>query len=132
MNWVLRWYLRMVLSRPIIRAVDWTQEERNSFDLFCRSSCGIKLFEFLRQIVANATFNAVYQNSVSANARARGQQDILALLHRLRVFPVNEESSFTDEDQERLSAIARGANAIPAGGRTDDWRWIGGRGAIGS
>ena len=132
MNLILKWYLRMVLSRPIIRAVDWTQEERNSFDLFCRSSCGIKLFEFLRQIVANATFNAVYQNSVSANARARGQQDILALLHRLRVFPVNEESSFTDEDQERLSAIARGANAIPAGGRTDDWRWIGGRGAIGS
>jgi hypothetical protein len=125
MKLVLRWYLRLVLSRPIIRAMQWTPEERNAFDLFCRTSCGIKLFEFLRQIVANTTFNAVYQNSVSANARARGMQDLLAVLHRLRVFPeLQEESdlaSLTDSEPQGPNARAK----------ADSWRPIGGRGAIG-
>jgi hypothetical protein len=125
MNPILKWYLRVVLSRPILRAVDWTLEERTSWDLFCRSSCGIKLFEFLRQIVANTTFQAVYKNNVSANAQARGQQDVLALLHRLRVFPL-EESSFTELEEGEQPA-ARGSPVK----RSDDWRWLGGRGAIG-
>jgi len=125
MNAILKWYLRVILSRPIVRAVSWTQEERNAFDLFCRTSCGIKLFEFLRQIVASKTFNAVYRNSVSANAEARGAQDILALLHRLRVFPL-EESSFT-ELEEGAQPAARGSPVK----QSDDWRWLGGRGAIG-
>jgi hypothetical protein len=124
MNPILKWYLRVVLSRPIVRAVAWTPEERNAFDLFCRTSCGIKLFEFLRQIVASKTFNAVYRNSVSANAEARGAQDILALLHRLRVFPM-EESSFELEEGEQPAT--RGSPVK----RSDDWRWLGGRGAIG-
>jgi hypothetical protein len=122
MNPVLKWYLRVILSRPIVRAVGWTAAERNAFDLFSRSSCGIKLFEFLRQIVASRTFNAVYGESVSANAQARGMQDVLALLHRLRSFPL-EESDFTElGEQEQPSAGARSS---------DDWRWVGGRGAIG-
>jgi hypothetical protein len=125
MNAILRWYLRVILSWPIVRAVAWTPEERNAFDLFCRTSCGIKLFEFLRQVVASKTFNAVYRNSVSANAEARGAQDILALLHRLRVFPL-EESSFT-ELEDGAQPAARGS---PVKG-SDDWRWLGGRGAIG-
>jgi hypothetical protein len=123
MKAILKWYLRAVLSRPIIRAVEWTPEERASFDLFCRSSCGIKLFEFLRQIVANATFNAVYQNSVSQNARARGMQDVLAVLHRLRVFPEQEESSASGLISDSKPPQAKS---------TDDWSWVqGGRGAIG-
>jgi hypothetical protein len=125
MNPIIKWYLRVVLSAPIVRAVGWNEAERASFDLFCRTSCGIKLFEFLRQIVANTTFQAVYQNKVSANAQARGQQDILALLHRLRVFPL-EESGFAELEEEQPNA-ARGAPAR----KSDDWRWIGGRGAIG-
>jgi hypothetical protein len=124
MNVLVRWYLKQVLSRPIIRAVAWTPEERNAFDLFCRTSCGIKLFEFLRQIVANATFNAVFRHSVSANAEARGMQNILAVLHRLRVFPAQEES------QEGFSSLEDSEPAkVPT--KTDGWRWIGGRGAIG-
>jgi hypothetical protein len=127
MNWVLKWYLRLVLSRPIERAIAWTEEERNAFDLFCRSRCGIKLFEFLRQIVANATFSAVYQNSVSANARARGMQDVLAVLHRLRCFPEIQEESSSDSLAE--SEIPEPPNRARS---TDDWPWIqGGRGAIG-
>lgn len=127
MNAILKWYLRRVLSRPIIRAVDWTPEERNAFDLFCRTSCGIKLFEFLRQIVATQTFNAVYCDKVSGNARARGMQDLLALLHRLRVFPEQEESA-NAELQDSEPAVPT-SNARP---RADDWRgFIGGRGAIG-
>jgi hypothetical protein len=124
MNPILKWFLFRLLSRPIVRAINWTPEERNAFDLFCRSSCGIKLFEFLRQIVANTTFQAVYKNNVSANAQARGQQDILALLHRLRVFPLEE--SFT-ELEEGAQPAARGSPVK----RSDDWRWLGGRGAIG-
>jgi hypothetical protein len=125
---LIRWFLFGLLSRPIIRAVDWTKEEKIAFDLFCKSSCGIKLFEFLRQIVATSTFNAVYDSeSVSAaSARARGMQDILALLHRLRVFPQQEESSALDE-QGLINAAARGESPDSS----DDWRWIGGRGAIG-
>jgi hypothetical protein len=124
MNPILKWYLRVILSRPIVRAVSWTPEERNAFDLFCRTSCGIKLFEFLRQIVANTTFQAVYKNNVSANAQARGQQDILALLHRLRVFPL-EESSFTELEESGQPPVATGVR------KSDDWRFLGGRGAIG-
>ena len=125
-NAILRWYLRKVLSRPIIRAIDWTPEERNAFDLFCKTSCGIKLFEFLRQLVANSTFNAVYgQDPVSQNARARGMQDLLAILYRLRVFPVTqEESSF----ESLADSEPQGSNV---GNRADPWRPIGGRGAIG-
>ena len=125
-NAILRWYLRKVLSRPIIRAIDWTPEERNAFDLFCKTSCGIKLFEFLRQLVANSTFNAVYgQDPVSQNARARGMQDLLAILYRLRVFPVTqEESSF----ESLADSEPQGSNV---GNRADSWRPTGGRGAIG-
>ena len=128
MNWLLRWYLRVILSRPIIRAVNWTQDERNQFDLFCRTSCGIRLFEFLRQVVATQTFQAVYRDSVSANARARGMQDTLALLHRLRSFPLVESTSTEALEDEEQNATARGASA---GKRSDYWRWIGGGGAIG-
>jgi hypothetical protein len=125
-NAILRWYLRKVLSRPIIRAIDWTPEERNAFDLFCKTSCGIKLFEFLRQLVANSTFNAVYgQDPVSQNARARGMQDLLAILYRLRVFPVTqEESSF----ESLADSEPQGSNVR---NRADSWRPTGGRGAIG-
>jgi hypothetical protein len=124
MNPVLKWYLRTVLARPIIRAVDWTPEERNAFDLFCRTSCGIKLFEFLRQIVANATFNAVYRNSVSQNAAARGMQDMLAVLHRLRCFPAIQEESDVEALADSESAPGPDAGQMA-------WRPIGGRGAIG-
>jgi hypothetical protein len=125
MNLFLRWYMRVVLSRPIERAVSWTAAERDAFDSFCRTSCGIKLFEFLRQIVANATFGAVYRQSVSANAHARGMQDVLATLHRLKCFPeIQEESSLQGlEDSEPGDQNAR---------RADAWRPIGGRGAIGT
>ena len=123
MNLILKWYLRWVLSRPVVRAVHWTAEERNAFELFCRTSCGIKLFEFLRQIVANTTFGAVYQNKVSANAHARGMQDLLGVLHKLRVFPVKQEESAYDSlsDTEPASQVES---------RTT-WRYNGGRGAIG-
>jgi hypothetical protein len=125
MNPVLKWYLRVILSRPIVRAVQWTPEERNAFDLFCRSSCGIKLLEFLRQVIATQTFQAVYKSNVSANARACGMQDMLALLHRLRVFPLEESGFEALEDNEQTAA--RGSPAK----RSDEWRWLGGRGAIG-
>jgi hypothetical protein len=126
MNWLIKWFLFRLLSRPIIKAVRWTEEERSAFDAFCKSSCGQKFFEYLRQVVATTTFNAVYQSSVSANYYARGQQDTLALLHRLRVFPLEEESSFT-ELEDGAQTAARGSPAK----RSDDWRWLGGRGAIG-
>jgi hypothetical protein len=120
---ILQWYLRTILARPFLRAVDWTKEERAQFDLFARSSCGMKLFEFLRQLVANATFRAVYQNSVSANGHARGMQDILAALHKLRAFPVYEES-----DEESLDETLSPGERFPP----DSWRPpVGGRGAIG-
>jgi hypothetical protein len=96
----LRAFMWMLLSRPIVRAVNWTREDRQSFDLFCHSSCGIKLFEFLRQTVASTTFNAVYQEKVSANQYARGMQDILGLLHRLRAFPPEVESEFDHDEVE--------------------------------
>jgi hypothetical protein len=123
MNLILKWYLSRVLSRPIVRAVNWTVEERNAFELFCRTSCGIKLFEFLRQIVANTTFGAVYQDKVSANAHARGMQDLLGVLHKLRVFPAKQEESAFDglSDPEPASQVES---------RTT-WRYNGGRGAIG-
>jgi hypothetical protein len=125
MNRILLWYLRLVLSKPILRAVDWTPEERNYFDHFCRTTCGIKLFEFLRQSTANATFSAVYQSkvsAVSANAHARGMQDMLAILHRLRVFPLQEESEYAD--------LSNGEQPKPR--PSEPWHgFIGGRGAIG-
>jgi hypothetical protein len=89
MNTWLRSILWHLLSAPIIRAVGWTQDERAQFE-------------------ASATFNAVYANSVSANARARGMQDLLALIHRLRSFPPEAESIDASEDVEPLPS-QRGA-----------------------
>ena len=108
MNAWLKSILWHLLSAPILRAVNWTDDERKQFDVFYNSSCGRKLFELLRQTVATTTFNAVYANSVSANARARGMQDILALIHRLRSFSPDAESVFQDEDVEPLPS-QRGA-----------------------
>ena len=97
-----------ILSRPIVRAVSWTDDERKQFDVFYNSSCGRKLFELLRQTVASTTFNAVYRDSVDANAYARGEQDLLALIHRLRSFPPEAEIRDADEDVEPLPS-QRGA-----------------------
>lgn len=108
MNFFIRKFLWTLLSRPIIRQVDWTVEEKNQFDLFCRTSCGMKLFELLRHIVAAQTWNAVYRNSVSANAEARGAQNLLATLHKLRVFPSEESQSLEDVPTE-LPINIRGA-----------------------
>ena len=104
----LRAILWHLLSAPILRAVNWTDDERKQFEVFYNTSCGRKLFELLRQTVATTTFNAVYANSVSANGRARGMQDLLALIHRLRSFPPGAESVFQDEDIEPLPS-QRGA-----------------------
>ena len=123
----LKWYLRRVLSRPFAKAIGWTNEERAAFDLFARTSCGIKLFEFLRQIVANATFSAVYHNSVSANAHARGMQDLLAVLHRLRVFPELQEES----EIESLLGSEPEPGRVETPQQADRWRILGGRGGFG-
>jgi len=104
----LRAILWMLLSRPIIRAVGWTNDERKQFDLFLSSACGTKFLELLRQTVASSTFNAVYRNSVSENAHARGMQDLLALIHRLHRFPPEAENGDADEDVEPLPS-QRGA-----------------------
>jgi hypothetical protein len=76
-----------LISAPIVHQIEWTKEERNTFNLFVHSPCGIKLFELLRQTVATKTFNAVCRDHAGANAEARGAQEVLALLHRLRNFP---------------------------------------------
>jgi hypothetical protein len=120
----LRAILWVLLSRPIIRAVDWTDAEAKQFEAFYNSSCGKKLFELLRQTVASVTFNAVYRNSVNANAHARGMQDVLALIHRLRNSPPGEEIRDADEDIEPLPS-QRGA----IDGRR--FGWSGGNSAIG-
>jgi hypothetical protein len=104
----LRALIWSLISRPIIRAVGWTEAEAAQFDVFYHSSCGMKLFELLRQTVASTTFNAVYRSSVNENAYARGMQDLLALLHRLRAFPPKVENRDADEDVEPLPS-QRGA-----------------------
>ena len=93
------WHL---ISIPFQRAVNWTVDDAKSFEVFTRSVTGQKLLELLRQTVATNTFQAVYQDKVSANARARGMQDILAVVHRLRSFPPEESEQFVDEDVEPL------------------------------
>jgi hypothetical protein len=113
-----------LISAPIVHQVDWTEAERSSFDLFVRSSCGIKLFELLRQTVATKTFNAVCRESVSANAEARGAQEVLALLHRLRNFPEGEREQYDGLGSEPTTPMD--ADAI--GGRLQGWS--GGNSAI--
>ena len=69
----------------------------------------MKLLEFLRQYVASQTFNAVFRSSENANAEARGAQKILALLHRMRSLPPDEQANaYPDEDVEPLPS-QRGA-----------------------
>jgi hypothetical protein len=108
MRFWLRQFLWTLLSRPIIRSVNWTDAELQQFDTFYNSSCGRKLFELLRQTVASMTFNAVYRDSVNANAYARGMQDLLGLIHRLRSVPPEAEARDADEDVEPLHS-QRGA-----------------------
>jgi hypothetical protein len=91
-----------IVSIPFQRAVHWTSDDAKQLEVFTRSMAGQKLLELLRQTVATNTFQAVYQDRVSANARARGMQDLLAVIHRLRSFPPDSESEYTDEDVEPL------------------------------
>jgi len=91
-----------LISIPFQRAVHWTSDDAKQLEVFTRSMAGQKLLELLRQTVATNTFQAVYQDKVSANARARGMQDLLAVIHRLRSFPPDSESEYTDEDVEPL------------------------------
>jgi hypothetical protein len=91
-----------LISIPFQRAVHWTSDDAKQLEVFTRSITGQKLLELLRQTVATNTFQAVYQDRVSANARARGMQDLLAVIHRLRSFPPDSESEYTDEDVEPL------------------------------
>jgi hypothetical protein len=96
----LRAILWHLLSAPILRSVSWTDDEAKQFEVFYNSSCGRKLFELLRQTVASATFNAVYADGVSANARARGMQEIYALLIRLRSSFSPEAGSYDDASED--------------------------------
>jgi hypothetical protein len=91
-----------LISIPFQRAVHWTSDDAKQLEVFTRSMAGQKLLELLRQTVATNTFQAVYQDKVSANARARGMQDLLAVIHRLRSFPPDSESEYMDEDVEPL------------------------------
>ena len=104
MNRWLKLIIWKLISAPIVRTVTWTEDERASFDSFLRSSCGKKFFEFLRQSVAQATFNAVYRavSAEVANAHARGMQDVLGLIVRLHRLP--PEASETGEDIEPTPA----------------------------
>lgn len=115
-----------LLSRSIVHRINWTSDERKLFDQFCQSIAGQKFLEFLRQHVARVTFNAVYQDKVSANAYARGQQDVLALFMKLRAFP-------SQEVVESSVGLDGWSEARPGGAPTDsdEWRWLGGGGAIG-
>jgi hypothetical protein len=101
MNALIKAMLWRLISIPFQRAVHWNSDDAKAFEVFTRSVTGQKLFELLRQTVATNTFQAVYHERVSASARARGMQDLLAVLHRLRSFPP-EESAYTDEDVEPL------------------------------
>ena len=96
----IKWFLFRYLSRPIIRSIDWTPEDRRDFELFFRSRCGSRTFELLRQVVASKTFNAVCQNDVRANAEARGAQEVLALLHRLRTTPPGVSEGYAGLEEE--------------------------------
>lgn len=99
--WIKAMIWRLI-SIPFQRAVNWTANDAKQLEVFTRSMAGQKLLELLRQTVATNTFQAVYQDQVSANARARGMQDLLAVLHRLRSFPPDAESEYSDEDVEPL------------------------------
>jgi hypothetical protein len=119
-DWLIRYWLAKHLSVPFGRAVNWTVEDKASFDLFGRSMCGIKFFELLRQTVAAKTFRAVYSEGVSASAQARGMQDLLALINHLRSFPSEESVPSLDEDIEPLPS-----QRTPM----DSWRYQGGGGS---
>lgn len=101
-DWLIRYWLQKHLTVPFEKAVNWTPEDKKTFDLFCRSMCGIKLFELLRQTVASMTFRAVAKDNVTANAQARGSQELLATLYRLRSFPPDEVEAALGEDVEPL------------------------------
>jgi hypothetical protein len=93
------WHL---LNIPFYRAVNWTIDDRNTLESWFRSGTGAKFLELLRQTVSSTTFRSVYHDSVSENARARGMQDLLAAIHRLRRFPPEESLPYQDEDVEPL------------------------------
>ena len=120
-NWLMRHWIQKHLTVPFERAVNWTVDDKKSFDLFCRSMCGIKFFELLRQTVASMTFKAVAGDSVTACAQARGMQELLAILYRLRSFPPDETEPSLDESVEPLPSQRN---------FTDSWRGGGGFSAI--
>jgi hypothetical protein len=110
----LRKLIWMLVSAPIKRRIAWTNEERASFEMFCRSSTGQKFFELMRQTAATVTFASVYKGTASASGHARGMQDMLGLMIRLRASapPIGAEAYEPDEDVEPLQS-----QKVPIDGR---------------
>jgi hypothetical protein len=103
MNSFVKFFIWKLISIPFQRSVDWTNDDKKTFEAFCRSGTGVRFLELLRQTVATTTFKSVYHDSVSAECgRARGMQDLLAAIHRLRSFPPEESIPSAGEDVEPL------------------------------
>jgi hypothetical protein len=103
MKHFIRQLIWKLISVPFQHAVDWNSDDQKAFESFCRSNTGAKFLELLRQAVATTTFRSVYHPSVSMECgRARGMQDLLATIHRLRRFPAVESIPASGEDVEPL------------------------------
>jgi hypothetical protein len=94
--------LYALISRPFPKSVSWELEDRKEFERFCGTHTGSKFGELLRQTAATTTFKAVYQPGERECGRARGMQDLLASIHRLRSFPFEESVPAAGEDVEPL------------------------------
>ena len=91
-----------LVSRPFQKAISWELEDRKEFERFCGTHTGMKFLELLRQTTATTTFKAVYQLGERECGRARGMQDLLASIHRLRSFHFEESIPDAGEDVEPL------------------------------
>lgn len=128
MNWVRYFSQKLIwrlVNAHIVHKIAWTEGDKNNLDMFWRTPTGRKLFEALRQVIASTTFKAVYHESVSDNARARGMQDVLALLHWYRAFPEGESDLYEPDELEEETP-----DLPPIDGRR--YGFSGGHSAIGS
>ena len=99
------WRLVVILwvKRPISRPLPWTEDDRQTLDLFLNGGCGKRFISKLRESAAAECFGSVYgrpEEAVSRAGYARGYCDCLGLVLRLgRSFPFLESEYAAAEDQ---------------------------------
>ena len=127
MKYLFRLVVRLWVSKPITRRIQWETDDIASLSLFLSSGCEKRFVLKLREAAADVSFRSVYgasKDAVSAAGYARGFCDCLGLVFRLAQSLPMEASEYAPAERQTLPGE-------PVKQTGQDWQgWTGGGGMI--